>query len=214
MHAGAHAWAGPFFYGMPNHAETLRAGRYLRVPLSPGSGKASKDLLGLLKDDTRGLDLLDYCLGLLSLSDEDEDYGDEEHEDEDYQDENYDWVEFRVAELQNVLDASGSAWTVGRDEDERYCLQRRLDATTEQTAREEMGQPGRAAGYLRRAWSNVYGRTPDPSVAYGAAVRAVEAAARLVITPTDEVATLGKMVAAMRDKPEKWETVIGDVNTV
>ena len=125
-----------------------------------------------------------------------------------------DWVGFRVAKLQDVLDASGSAWAVGRDEDEGYCLQRRLDATIEQTAREEMGQPGRAAGYLRRAWSNVYGRTPDPSVAYGEAVRAVEAAARLVITPTDEVATLGKMVAAMRDKPEKWETVIGDVKTV
>ena len=46
------------------------------------------------------------------------------------------------------------------------------------------------------------------------AIKAVEAAARPVVIPKDKLATLGKMIAAIRDKPQKWETVIGEVDTV
>ncbi len=45
-------------------------------------------------------------------------------------------------------------------------------------------------------------------------MRAVEAAARPVVTPTDDLATLGKMIYDLGVKPEKSETVIGDVDTV
>ena len=77
-----------------------------------------------------------------------------------------------------------------------------------------MSEQSDAAGYLRSAWHHVYGRNPNPSTAYRDAVRAVEAAARPVVTPTDDLATLGKMIYDLGVKPEKWGTVIGDVSTV
>ena len=49
------------------------------------------------------------------------------------------------------------------------------------------------------------------------AVKAIEIAAKPVITPDDPVSTLGKMIGAIRDKPDKWETdseFDGSVNTV
>ena len=64
------------------------------------------------------------------------------------------------------------------------------------------------------AWHHVYGRNPNPSTAYHDAVRAVEVAARPAATPKDDQATLGKMIPAFQDKPEQWETVIGNVDTV
>ena len=89
-----------------------------------------------------------------------------------------------------------------------------MDATVLAAADREKAQRSKAAEYLRTAWHYLYGRNPIPSSAYRDAVRAVEAAARPVVTPNDELATLGKMIHALRDKPDKWETVIGDVDTV
>lgn len=139
--------------------------------------------------DSQGLDLLDYCLGV-----------------------RHDWGAAR--ELESVLARSGSAWTVGEDPEGWLCLTRRVDETVSAAAAEETQQQSNAAEYLRRAWHHVYGRNPNPSTAYHDAVRAVEAAARPVTTPMDSEATLGKMISALADKPEKWETVIGVVDTV
>ncbi len=136
-----------------------------------------------------GLDFLDYCLGLGRSSN-------------------------AGAKLEEILTRSGSAWTVGRDPDGLLCLERRVDTTVMEAARREMGQETNAAAYLRSAWYHVYGRDPNPSTAYHDAVRAVEAVARPVVTPSDERPTLGKMIGALLDKPEKWDTVIGDVDTV
>ena len=158
---------------------------------------ARTSLLGHLQDPVVGLDLLDYCLGqcAVDLSDSyfDIDAG---------------------QELEEILIRSGSAWMVGRDPDGRYCLEKRVDPTVEEAARREMKQQSNAAEYLQSAWNYVYGRNPNPSTAYHDAVRAVEAAARPVVTPRDNRATLGKMISALQDKPQKWDTVIGDVDTV
>jgi hypothetical protein len=64
------------------------------------------------------------------------------------------------------------------------------------------------------AWNKIAGRQPDPSGAYREAVRAVEAAAKPVVLPDAARATLGTMIAAMRDKPEKWTTSLGSVDDV
>ena len=103
---------------------------------------------------------------------------------------------------------------MGTDHERRWGLKRRVDETVLAAANEEMNQRSNAAEYLRRAWHHVYGRNPNPSTAYHDAVRAVKAAARPVVTPKDDEATLGKMIPALLDKPEKWETVIGNVDTV
>lgn len=49
---------------------------------------------------------------------------------------------------------------------------------------------------------------PDLVGAYSEAIKAVEAAARPVVTPDDPSATLGKMLKALEVKPEKWAVVL------
>lgn len=110
--------------------------------------------------------------------------------------------------LELLLHVHGSAWTIGEDAADHPCLERRVDETVSTAAKSEMEQAGNASIHLRRAWHRVYGRNPDPGGAYKEAVRAVEAAAKPMITPKDPVATLGKMILAMDAKPEKWIAVL------
>ena len=170
--------------------------QHLRIRLPRGKAAyQNHDLvnsaLALLSDPSKGLDLVDFCLSLCS------ERGD-----------------YRVRELQATLDSSASAWTVGQGSSGEPCLERRVDPTVEAAAKEEMSQAGRAATYLRSAWHGVYGRDPNPSAAYHDAIRAVEAAARSIVTPKDDLATLGKMITAIGDAPHKWTTEIGDVETI
>lgn len=67
----------------------------------------------------------------------------------------------------------------------------------------------RAGEHLRIAWSEAYGRTPDSGKAYLEAVRAVEAAAAPVVIPRDPLPTLGKILTALSDRPEKWVVTLG-----
>ncbi len=67
-----------------------------------------------------------------------------------------------------------------------------------------MGRETRPSQHLRDAWQKAWGRNPDASGAYREAVRAVEAAHAPIVLPRDSSATLGKMIAALRDKPDKF----------
>lgn len=116
--------------------------------------------------------------------------------------------------LSSMLSAAGSAWTVGKDPNGTPCLQRRVEEFAETAAKATIARPGNAGKHLQAAWHRVYGRDPDSSAAYREAVRAVEAAAKPVVTPNDSIATLGKMIRAIRDKPTKWTTELGSVSTV
>lgn len=142
------------------------------------------------RDGDRALDVIDCCLMLTAR-----------------------WAEGRKARdaLDGMLAVAGSAWTVGADSEGTPCLHRRVSSTVELAAKEEIKQSGNAARHLEIAWHKVYGRTPDSSGAFREAVRAVEAAAKPVITPSDPKATLGKMIIALRDKPSKWTAVLGTV---
>lgn len=62
---------------------------------------------------------------------------------------------------------------------------------------------------MTTAWNRLEGRNPDPSGAYREAIRAIECVAKPVITPNDSLATLGKMIGAMRSNPKKWTFVLG-----
>lgn len=197
MLESAQQWTKQFLYfnGRPSASKVAEAEQYLRVRLNRNGivseeYHAIEDLLSRMTDGALGLDLIDYCLGLSGES------------------------ASQPANLQVILDRSGSAWTVGRDEEGNFCLERRVDATVEAAARAEMAETGNGAAYLRSAWHLAYGRDPNASAAYRDAIRAVEAAARPTVTPNDAVATLGKMIPALRDAPQKWETEIGDVETV
>ncbi len=169
----------------------LRVEQHLHRPLDwhQGTVPAFKQILEWLDDDEIGLNLLDHCLG--------------EHADSE-----------AAKQLEDILDASGSAWTVGLDDQNQFQLERRVDATTAKAAKCEMEQSSNAAVHLKEAWSDIYRHKPNPSAGYRNAVRAIEAVCPLTVIPNDPKPTLGKVIAAMRLKPSKWKTEIGDVDTV
>lgn len=109
--------------------------------------------------------------------------------------------------LDEILSQGGSAWRVATTED-TWCLERRIDEAVQAVSDKAMEGTSSAARLLSDAWHAAYGRSPNPSEAYRDAVRAAEAAAKPVVTPDDPTATLGKMIVAMRDAPQKWTFTI------
>jgi hypothetical protein len=116
--------------------------------------------------------------------------------------------EDRVVDLAGALAEAGSAWMVRVDGSDVAHLQRRVESSTVAAARGVMTNSGRAGQHLAAAWTSIYGRSPNPSHGYREAVRAVETAARPVISPTNDRATLGTMIADFNSKPEKWSFVL------
>lgn len=112
--------------------------------------------------------------------------------------------EVPIAILNNLLVAGGSAYRCRKGR-----LERRIDDATAiayehvvATANDE------ASMLLRRAWRATYGRDPEPSRAYGDAVRAVEAVACPLLLPNDPKPTLGRVIARLRDRPDEWYLVL------
>jgi hypothetical protein len=67
-----------------------------------------------------------------------------------------------------------------------------------------------AADHLRAGWRAAYGPNPDPDKAYDESVLAVEAVACPLVAPRDTTATLGKVIADLKNQAAKWELVITD----
>jgi len=57
-----------------------------------------------------------------------------------------------------------------------------------------------------------YGRNPHPDRAYDEAVLAVEAVACPLVAPTSTRATLGSVIADLRNQAARWELAIGDTS--
>ena len=110
------------------------------------------------------------------------------------------------AELESYLRDARSAYCVKQHDDDKYELQNRQSEEMSRLIDNEANQPGQAASHLRTAWSKCFGRKPQTNEACMEAVKAIEIAAKSVVTPDDGKATLGKMCSAIRAKPGKWET--------
>jgi hypothetical protein len=145
-------------------------------------------------DDVFALDVIDYLLGNLLRASE-----------------NRGFPSNLAEELDAILSDGGSAWEVADLGRSVYALQRRSVGPIRE-AIAGAAPSSRAGEHLSAAWNRLVGRSPDASSAYREAVRAVEAAAKPVILPNNPKATLGTMIAAMRDKPEKWLTSLGTVD--
>lgn len=159
--------------------------RELRMPLGGGSDdQRLRQVLFKLENATMCLDIADYLL-VREVSTDPDGYRDAEH-------------------LGLILTQANSEWAVYRS-DGQFRLTKRLDPTTQELTTSVASENDRASKHLTSAYAATYGRDPNPSLAYKEAVRAVEAAARPVVTPNDSVATLGKMISAMADKPTKWK---------
>ncbi len=111
-----------------------------------------------------------------------------------------------AAELQTMLDEARSVYRVGVDENGDYELQFRQPAELTELVEVSTSDADSASHHLRQAWSLAFGREPEPTAACDEAVRAIEAAAKPVVTPRDSRTTLGKMITAMSDASHKWTT--------
>lgn len=121
-----------------------------------------------------------------------------------------------VDRLALILLAGGSVWEVSQhaeDDVPRFTLTRRAVGPVQEMIA-AVPPSTRSHQHLVAAWMRLSGRDPYPGGAYREAVRAVEAAAKPIVLPNDALATLGKMIRALEDKPEKWTTTLGSVDDV
>ncbi len=194
------AFADGMHGGIPDGPLTLLQ---LKFKLEPaldwrqGAPSALHDLLQRVAEDEEfGLDIIDFVLHHVSR------FTDE-----------YERPEDVAGRLASVLHLGGSAWEVTQLEYDEYSLSRRAVGPIRE-ALESMPASGRAHQHLVKAWNQLAGRNPDESGAYRESVKAVEAAAKPVVLPENDRATLGQMIAALRDAPDKWTVTIGAVADV
>lgn len=111
-----------------------------------------------------------------------------------------------VESLNLTLILGGSVWEAVRDNG-GYKLHRRTTQEARQAV-ELMATRGTAGRYLARAWDYAYRREPNPNEAYGEAVKAVEAAAKPLISPKNDTTTLGTLIRDLNQAPNKWAVVL------
>ncbi|MXZ89818.1 MAG: hypothetical protein F4Z07_13420 [Dehalococcoidia bacterium] len=108
--------------------------------------------------------------------------------------------------MEAILQEGGSAWGVGIRGDGKYGLVKRVPAALQDLANQATGGAQQHHKYLRKAWGEAYGREPSPDTAYKDAVRAVEAVSIPIVTPSQSRATLGSVIAELRDNGEDYAT--------
>jgi hypothetical protein len=119
------------------------------------------------------------------------------------------WVA-QIAELDQILTLGRSAWRVNA---RGAGLERRIEQTVTVAARETIGTaPPITQDHLQAAWAAVYGRNPNPDLAYAEAVRAVEGLVCPMVQPklTEHgKATLGTVIGDLRRNAfHRWELVL------
>lgn len=112
--------------------------------------------------------------------------------------------------LSDLLEAGGSAWTVGGSPPR--LLRRVVDQQREQLLVAASANDA-AADEISEAWVNAYGRDPDPSDAWDHAIKAVEILLHPIVSPTNARATLGTMLRDLEAKPEKWSLALATSST-
>lgn len=207
LHDGVPSWLWPSLWGwfheavdlIRTHYSSTSAGEIVRLlergmRTDLGSETVENHGLWELKETFRGdtdtfLDAINELLVLLG----------------DY------WATQKVEDLEFFLAHGGSLWTVS-SASEPHQLVRRVDPTVQKIAEQVMLGSSKAQVHLQKAWQDIYGRHPDASDGYREAIRAVEAAAQTIVSPTDTLATLGKMIAVLKEKPSKWTTTLHHPN--
>lgn len=108
--------------------------------------------------------------------------------------------------LEKVLSIGSSEWRVGRRGDNAG-LEKRVADGVRSTVEVASSVDGHAGDLLGEAWRATFGLNPDYEKAYSKAVKAVEAAAIPVVSPSNATATLGTVIADMRNQKD-WDLVM------
>jgi hypothetical protein len=100
--------------------------------------------------------------------------------------------------LEQYLAEAGSEYRVGQTDGKgKWHLEKRVMPSV-QTRADAIALHDRPGRHLGKAWSKLYQRSPEPSIAYLEAVRGVEAAAIPVVLPNDDKATLGRVIGHLK----------------
>lgn len=115
-------------------------------------------------------------------------------------------------DLEEILFRGGSAWQVA---DPPNQLIKRVPEELISEFQQATIHNDPVSEHLRDAWNAAW-RHDDPSAveAYDGAVKAIEGILIPIVIPNDPTATLGKVLNALRDKPEKWDTRFRGAETV
>lgn len=116
----------------------------------------------------------------------------------------------RLRELDGLLDNGMSMYRVRLTEPNG--LEERLSDEARAAISNATSGRDRASDELASAWAAAFGRRRDATAAWNSAVKAVEHLLHPIVEPNNAKATLGSMVAALRNKPEKWRFEIAAKN--
>lgn len=107
-----------------------------------------------------------------------------------------------IQNLDTILEESGSKWKEG--ERNSICgLEERVDPAMQQMVDNAMDSSSGYGQQLSEAWHYMFGREPNYSAAYAAAIKAVESIALPMVEPNNKDSTLSKASRVMRD--QHWE---------
>lgn len=112
-----------------------------------------------------------------------------------------DWQSIRA--LQNVLFLAGSGWRVSDSQDG---LEQVVNETVGAVVKIAAAAEGSAGDHLAAAWAATYSKNRNPTHAHGEMIRAVESAARPVVTPKNHKATLGTLIGQLKAQGSLYKT--------
>ena len=109
--------------------------------------------------------------------------------------------------LEYILKSAGHVLRVSPDGDR---LVERIDPALWDEY-EQVTQPDdQASQYMQEAWALAFGREPNLSDAWGRAIKAIETLLKPIVSPKNDKATIGSMVSALRQSPDKWKCKLPD----
>ena len=109
--------------------------------------------------------------------------------------------------LEFILKSAGHVLRVSPD---RSRLVERIEPTLWDEY-EQVTQPDdQASQCMQEAWALAFGREPNLSDAWGRAIKAIETLLKPIVSPKNDKATIGSMVSALRQSPDKWKCKLPD----
>jgi hypothetical protein len=192
--AGPDAYAHAMGYGSPPRDFVREVERNFQVRLAMGRPEAAKNALWaeIQRDRTLLVKVLDYALANVMMG--------------------YEGMQIdgAVGDLTAALRQGGANFVVVQPDSGRlgWRLERRTTHAAVMAVSTQVAVGGNASIHLDNAWRAAFGREPNPTNAYSEAVKAVEAAAKPLVLPNDDLATLGKIVGQLCANPQKYTVAL------
>lgn len=108
----------------------------------------------------------------------------------------------QIDEINGILRLGHSAWTI---DPQAGALVRRVSEHMSDVKQEAISRNDPATTHLNQAWKCAFGTDPNPSEAWAQSTKALESALAPIVLPKDRRPGYGKIVDALRVKPDKWD---------